>query len=150
MTVERKERVTELDPKGYLKQYRETVARIQSLADHREELRTECDSLKRQSGERVRLDAAVAHLVDTDKEIERQTDRMKLLQQEVSRIILMVTDADRRILLTLVYIEGKSLVETADIMTYSYRQAKRIHRKALHDVAEILAQDAQASRSAAV
>ena len=139
-----------MNPKDYLRQYRETVARIQSLTDHREELRTECDSLKRQSGERVRLDAAVAHLVDTDEEIERQTDRMKLLQQEVSRIILMVTDADRRILLTLVYIEGRSLVETADIMSYSYRQTKRIHREALHDVAGILVQDAHASRSGTV
>ena len=139
-----------MNPKDYLRQYRETVARIQSLTDHREELRTECDSLKRQNGERVRLDAAVAHLVDTDEEIERQTDRMKLLQQEVSRIILMVTDADRRILLTLVYIEGRSLVETADIMSYSYRQVSRIHRNALRDVAEILAQNARACDSGAV
>ena len=139
-----------LNPKDYLKQYRETLARIQSLTNHREKLRTECDSLKRQNGERVRLDAAVAHLVDTDAEIERQTDRMHLLQQEVSRVILMVTDADRRILLTLVYIEGRTLVEAADIMTYSYRQVSRIHHHALHDVAAILDADAHACDSCEV
>ena len=139
-----------LNPKDYLKQYRETLACIQSLADHREELRTECDSLKRQSGERIRLDAAVAHLVDTDEEIERQTDCMKLLQQEVSRIILMVTDADRRILLTLVYIEGKTLRQAASVMNYSYRQVKRIHHHALHDVSVILSRDALCRDSGAV
>lgn len=92
-------------------------------------------------GERVRLDAAVAHLVDIDEEIERQTDRMKLLQQEIIRIILIVADADRRILLTLVYIEGKTLRQAASVMNFSYRQVKRIHHRALYDVAVILSQD---------
>ena len=55
-----------MNPKDYLRQYRETVARIQSLTDHREKLRTECDSLKRQSGERVRLDAAIKFMMEGD------------------------------------------------------------------------------------
>lgn len=107
-----------------------------------EELRAESDYLRPAGGERIRLDAAAADLVDTGEQIGRQTKRMKELQQEVSRIIFTVTAADRRILLTLVYIEGKTLRQAASVMNYSYRQVKRIHRHALRDVATILAQNA--------
>ena len=139
-----------MNPKDYLQQYRDTISRIQSLENHMEELRAESDYLRNAGGERIRLDAAAADLVDTGEQIGRQTQHMKELQQEVSRIILMVTDADRRILLTLVYIEGKTLRQAASVMNYSYRQTKRIHHHALHDVAGILAQDAHTSDSRAV
>jgi len=139
-----------LNPKDYLQQYRDTISCIQSLGNHMEELRAESDYLRTAGGERIRLDAAAADLVDTGEQIGRQTQRMKELQQEVSRIILMLTDADRRILLTLVYIEGKTLRQAASVMNYSYRQVKRIHHHALHDVAIILSQDAHSRDSGAV
>lgn len=130
-----------MNPKDYLRQYRETVARIQSLENHMEELRAESDYLRTSDGERIRLDAAAADLVDTGEQISMQTQRMNELQQEIIRIILMVADADRRILLTLVYIEGKTLRQAASVMNFSYRQVKRIHHRALYDVAVILSQD---------
>lgn len=133
-----------MNPKDYLKQYRESLDRLWALEEHMYDLRAKSESLQTPHGRRINLDAAVANLVDTEQEIACQTERMKQLQQEVSRMILKVADPDQRVLLTLVYIEGKSLVDAADIMTYSYRQAKRIHRHALHDVANILAEDAQA------
>lgn len=139
-----------MNPKEYLSQYQESLLRIQSLNEHLANLQAECESLRNARGERIRLDSAVANLVDTEKQIEQQTEIMKDLQQEVSRVILMIQNCNHRLLLTMVYVQGKTLVDAAVTMNYSYRQAKRMHRAALHDVAGILAQDAHASRSGAV
>ena len=115
-----------MNPKDYLQQYRDTISRIQSLENHMEELRAESDYLRNAGGERIRLDAAAADLVDTGEQIGRQTQHMKELQQEVSRIILMVTDADRRILLTLVYIEGKTLSDHAEMIAFLRENGRKI------------------------
>lgn len=136
-----------MESKDYLKQYRETLSSIQSLENHMEELRAESDYLRTSDGERIRLDAAAADLVDTGEQIGMQTQRMNELQQEIIRVILMVADADRRSLLTLVYIEGKTLRQAASVMNFSYRQVKRIHHHALHDVDVILSQDAHSRYS---
>lgn len=127
-----------MNPKEYLSQYQESLRRIQSLSEHRADLQAECESLRNAKGERVRLDVAVAHLMDTEEEIAKQIDRMKERQQEISSIVQNVRKSDHRVLLTLVYIQGKSLAETSEAMNYSYRQTKRLHRCALHEVAVIL------------
>lgn len=109
------------------------------MNEHRIELRAECETLRHEHG-RLALDRAVANLVDTESQIEEQTERMKALQQEIDSMIRQVPNPIHRSLLTLVYIKGKSLAETADIMNYSYRQATRLHGHALQKIGQILAQ----------
>lgn len=129
-----------MNPKDYLSRYRAAWNAVQSLSRHVQRLQEECDNLRKRNGERVRLDAAVASLMDAKSEIERETERMKLVQQEIISVIERVPSTTNRTLLRLVYIEGLSLVDASEKMGYSYRNITRIHGHALQSVWRILSE----------
>lgn len=139
-----------MNPKEYLMQYRAAMQHMHALSEHISELRAVCEQLRTEDGESIRLDAAVAQLVDTGAEMAQQIAELEKLAAEICDVISRIQRADHRTLLTLVYIDGMTLVEAADAMRYSYRQTTRLHGHALQEASRIIAQNANSGDSSAV
>lgn len=75
----------------------------------------------------AQLDDLEAHVWLDAKLYERQARRVKAL-------ILGVKDPDYRRILQLRYLDWMSFGDIADVIGYSYRQTRRIHRKAVDSI----------------
>ncbi|MBP0987392.1 MAG: sigma-70 family RNA polymerase sigma factor [Oscillospiraceae bacterium] len=129
--------------KEYLQQYGTAMRRTRAISDHLAELRALCEQLRTEDGHRVALDAAVANLVDTERQTAAEVSRLCKLETEIACTIDRMPEPYRTLLYER-YINGKTWEQIAVGMNYSYvHTVHRLHPSALRAVQEILTQSDQ-------
>ena len=129
-----------MDPKHYLKQYRESLDRTNEITGSLSELKAEAKALKDHEGQRVELDAAVAKYVDACEESANELDRLAGLRKNILSVIDKVEDPKMHSVLWRRYISGLTWEQVAVSMNYTYRRTTQLHGDALKIVAKILAE----------
>lgn len=128
-----------MDPKQYLKQYRESIDRTNEISGNLSELKAEAEALKDHEGQRIELDAAVAKYVDACKEAEHELDNLADLRKDIISTIDKVADPKMHSVLWRRYISGLTWEQVAVSMNYTYRRTTQLHGDALQIVGKILA-----------
>lgn len=83
------------------------------------------------SHDNTKMESTILKIVEQEKEIDDEIDRLVDLKAEVRRVIGDVENIDCRLLLELRYLCFRSWEEIAVEMDYSIDNVFRIHRKAL-------------------
>jgi len=73
----------------------------------------------------------LAKIVDLEKEIDADVDRLIEVRDSIKSIIESVEDDRERLLLQYRYLDGRTFEEIAVQMHYSWRQIHRLHSQAL-------------------
>lgn len=126
-----------MTPKEYLQQYGAAMRRIRAISDHLAELRAVAENLRTEDGHRVELDAAVANLVDTERQVSSEVAKLCKLETEIACTIDRMQEPYRTLLYER-YINGKTWEQIAVDMHYSYRGVTKMHGKALQAVKECI------------
>lgn len=129
-----------MNPKDYLKQYRESLDRTRELTQHLNELKAECIQLRDHEGNRKALDDAVAKYMDACESAASELNRLAALRGEINGTIDSVSDAKLRSLLREIYINGKKIVRIAADRDQSYEHICRLHGDALQAVRAVMPQ----------
>ena len=88
------------------------------------------------SHDNTKMESTILKIVEQEREIDDEIDRLVDLKTEVRRVIENVENIDCRLLLELRYLCFRSWEEIAVEMDYSMDNVFRIHRKAL-DMVEV-------------
>ena len=83
------------------------------------------------------MENTVAKIVDLEKEIDGDIDRLVGLKAEIMETINRVDDPISQIILELRYVNGKGWDEIARDIRFDIRTAFRVHGKALKEIEEI-------------
>jgi DNA-directed RNA polymerase specialized sigma subunit len=89
------------------------------------------------SGSQQRMADAVDRCIDMENEINRLIDRLIAVKQDVTGVIEQLNVAEYK-LLHLLYIQGKTFDEIAEIMLRSKSWVATVHGRALANVQHIL------------
>jgi len=73
----------------------------------------------------------LAKIVDLEKEIDADVDRLIAVRDNIKSVIEVVEDDRERLLLQYRYLDGWTFEKIAVEMNYSWRQIHRLHSKAL-------------------
>ena len=76
----------------------------------------------------------LAKIVDLEKEIDADVDRLISIRDNIKAIIEAVDDDRERLLLQYRYLDGWTFEKIAVEMNYSWRQIHRLHSRALTNV----------------
>lgn len=82
-----------------------------------------------------RLPRAVERILEAQQRLEAQVRRCLVLRGEVETAICAVQDERLREILRRRYILGQTLEKAAEAMTYDYRWTKRLHHRAVEQLA---------------
>ena len=123
----------------YLKRYinldREIERKLEEVARLRSKLTrvTEVYSTEPRGGGTIygKTEEILAKIVDMEKEIDADVDRLISIRDNIKAIIEAVEDDRERLLLQYRYLDGRTFEEIAVQMHYSWRQIHRLHSKAL-------------------
>lgn len=108
----------------------ETIA--QSITAHSEGERVQS------SGNPQKMEAAICHCVDLEREIYETVGRLASVQKEVVGVIEQLEDTLQYDILHKRYVQYKSLTEIAIETRYSYQYIVEVHKKAVNKVQEYL------------
>ena len=123
----------------YLKRYinldREIDRKLEEVARLRAKLTrvTEVYTAEPKGGGSIRgkTEGIIAKIVDLEKEIDADVDRLISIRDNIKTIIESVEDDRERLLLQYRYLEGRTFEWIAAEMNYSWRQIHRLHSQAL-------------------
>jgi DNA-directed RNA polymerase specialized sigma subunit len=123
----------------YLKRYinldREIERKLEEVARLRSKLTrvTEVFTTEPKGGGSIRgkTENIIAKIVDLEKEIDADVDRLISIRDNIKAIIEAVEDDREKLLLQYRYLDGRTFEEIAVQMHYSWRQIHRLHSKAL-------------------
>lgn len=123
----------------YLKRYinldREIDRKLEEVARLRSKLTrvTEVFTAEPRGGGSIRgkTENIIAKIVDLEKEIDADVDRLISIRDNIKAIIEAVEDDREKLLLQYRYLDGRTFEEIAVQMHYSWRQIHRLHSKAL-------------------
>lgn len=87
----------------------------------------------------------VARIVDAERALDEEIDRMLALKEEIAAVIGRVPDERMRGLLELRYLNGLSWEEVAERMNYTTRNIYNLHNAALRAVTLLIPRDAAAA-----
>ena len=73
----------------------------------------------------------IAKIVDLEKEIDADVDRLISVRDNIKSVIEAVEDDRERLLLQYRYLDGWTFEKIAVEMNYSWRQIHRLHSRAL-------------------
>ena len=82
----------------------------------------------------------VARIVDAERELDAQIDRMIAMREEIQATIARVSDERMRVLLELRYLNGRTWEDVAEQMNYTTRNIYNLHSAALKAVAPLIAE----------
>jgi len=131
--------VTNRDKIKYLKRYinldREIDRKLEEVARLRSKLTriTQVYSTEPRGGGSIygKTEEIIAKIVDLEKEIDADVDRLVAIRDGIKTIIEAVEDDRERLLLQYRYLDGWTFEKIAVEMNYSWRQIHRLHSKAL-------------------
>ena len=123
----------------YLKRYinldREIERKLEEVARLRAKLTrvTEVFTAEPKGGGSIygKTEEILAKIVDLEKEIDADIDRLVAIRDGIKTIIEAVEDNRERLLLQYRYLDGRTFEEIAVQMNYSWRQIHRLHSQAL-------------------
>lgn len=130
---------TNRDKIKYLKRYinldREIDRKLEEVARLRSKLTrvTEVFTAEPKGGGSIygKTEEILAKIVDMEREIDADVDRLISIRDNIKAIIEAVEDDRERLLLQYRYLDGRTFEEIAVQMHYSWRQIHRLHSKAL-------------------
>ena len=128
--------------KEYLGGYRRHGRRIKRINSEIEEIRSmkmsasamKGDGMPHGSGTKSDLSDYVAKLDSLEEELYQEGVKQVESYKEIDYKISEVNNEDERDVLFYRYIKGKNFWEISQIMDYSERQIRRIHRKAIENI----------------
>jgi RinA family phage transcriptional activator len=131
--------MTNRDKIKYLKRYinldREIERKLEEVARLRSKLArvTEVFTAEPKGGGSIygKTGEILAKIVDLEKEIDADVDRLIEVRDSIKSIIEAVEDDRERLLLQYRYLDGRTFEEIAVQMHYSWRQTHRLHSRAL-------------------
>ena len=134
--------MTNKDKIKYLKRYinldREIERKLEEVARLRSKLTrvTEVYSTEPRGGGSIygKTEEILAKIVDLEKEIDADVDRLVAVRDSIKSIIEAVEDDRERLLLQYRYLDGRTFEEIAVQMHYSWRQIHRLHSRALSNL----------------
>ena len=132
--------------RDYFEQIREIDTRIKIKQEqilHLKEIATRATSVIeacRVSGtyKRSKMANAVEEMVDIERTIERDIERLKRLYNEISGVIVKIDNESYRQVLTLRYLCNKKWEDIAENMHFDPRSVYRIHSKALQEAKRLM------------
>ncbi len=129
--------------KEYLSQYKQLDIEIKTKIEQVEQLREKAMSISHLSGGNSnsssdKIGLTVAKLVDAESELNQKIERLLELKAEIESVIAEVDDPMLKQVLTLRYINGKSLEQMAVILNKSVRHTKRLHKISLKKVENVI------------
>lgn len=123
--------------KEYLSQYRTLNDEINAKLEQKRELFALATSVSPSTthggGGNVsdKVGRTVAKLLDLEREINADIDRLVELRREIEEVIAGVPDERLRTLLELRYVNGLTFEQISQKMNYSFSQIRRFHKKSL-------------------
>ncbi len=131
-----------MNAKEYLSQAMHIDQRINSKLEQVTRLRenaTNCtaalsDMPRPDSPNRQRMEETVCKIVDLEREINADIDRLVDLKAEARKAINAVTDPDQQLILELRYLCYKPWLEIAETIGYSEPTVYRLHGEALKNI----------------
>lgn len=133
-----------MNAKEFLSRYRRIDRQIDRLLERKERLFAKITSAPSQSsggsassGVHDKVGSGTVALIHYEERINAKIDQLTAVQDEIEDVLSHIDD-DHAELLELMYLDGKKLVQAADELHYSYRQACRKHGKALQQVQDVL------------
>jgi seryl-tRNA synthetase len=139
-------RCCNVNAKEYLSQALWLDQRINSKLEHLETLRTLAlrvsanlseEKVSGGNNTRSHMENIVVKIVDLEREINEDIDKLVSLKAEIMEIIDQVDDPVCQMILEMRYINGKTWDEIAADIRFDIRTAFRVHGKALKEVEEI-------------
>lgn len=126
----------------YLKRYvlldKEIDRKLEEVARLRAKLTrvTEVYSTEPRGGGSIygKTEEILAKIVDLEKEIDADIDRLVAIRDGIKTIIEAVEDDRERLLLQYRYLDGWTFEKIAVEMNYSWRQIHRLHSRALSNL----------------
>ena len=123
----------------YLKRYinldREIERKLEEVARLRSKLTriTQVLTAEPRGGGSIygKTEEIIAKIVDLEKEIDADVDRLIAVRDNIKSVIEAVEDDRERLLLQYRYLDGWTFEKIAVEMNYSWRQIHRLHSKAL-------------------
>ena len=132
---------TTQDAKAYLSRYNDIGRDILALLDERQKtedillrLSPNLHAERVQGGPLPSPGAAIDKLVDLNREIEQQTERLRAARQEIAACIESIEDPRYRMVLKFKYMDGLSNTGIADRTGYDERHVRRLHHAALAEL----------------
>lgn len=131
--------MTTEEVKEYLSSYRNCLIEIRRLQQEQEEIRsiaTSCGGAVGGGGNEVsdKVGKLAGRLADLDSIIVAEMDKAITRRGEVKNTISQIEDELLRLILEYKYINGMSLGLISTKINYSYKQTKRLHKKALEKI----------------
>lgn len=133
------QRVTSKEKKQYLGQYLTLEAQINRMIAERDgwmalavSVSPVLSDMPHLGGVSDRVLDAVQHVADIDAELDREIDRKVNLRREIESCIIGIPDDKLRDVLRNIYIDGKTIEETAERIGYSARHTRRLHALAVN------------------
>ena len=121
--------------KRYINLDREIDRKLEEVARLRSKLTrvTEVFTAEPRGGGSIygKTEEILAKIVDLEKEIDADVDRLIAVRDNIKSVIEVVEDDRERLLLQYRYLDGRTFEEIAVQMHYSWRQIHRLHSKAL-------------------
>ena len=126
----------------YLKRYinldREIERKLEEVARLRSKLTriTQVLTAEPQGGGSIygKTEEILAKIVDLEKEIDADVDRLVAIRDGIKTMIEAVEDDRERLLLQYRYLDGWTFEKIAVEMNYSWRQIHRLHSRALSNL----------------
>jgi len=131
--------MTNKDKIKYLKRYinldREIERKLEEVSRLRSKLTriTQVLTAEPRGGGSIygKTEEIIAKIVDLEKEIDADVDRLVAIRDGIKTMIEAVEDDRERLLLQYRYLDGWTFEKIAVEMNYSWRQIHRLHSKAL-------------------
>ena len=121
-------------------------SRLRRLSDLRQLAGQVTSSLGREpvsgSADMHKLDGTIAKIVDMEREINEDIDRLVDAKREAMAVIRQVEHPDQQLVLELRYLDFKSWPSIAEEMELSPRWVQTLHERALAAVENIFSQKA--------
>ncbi len=111
----------------------EEISRLRSLAMRTTQV-LEKDKVFVQSSAGDRMAAIVDKIVDLEREVDQEIDKLQEIRRRVQAAIDAVPNGSQRSVLTLRYIHGLKFEEIAVKLTYHYRWVFELHGRGLRAV----------------
>lgn len=140
--------MTAAEAKEELKSYRRISRRIDRLLERKNRLFEQLTSAPGQTAgtsppsgnAHDRIGEGTVALIHYEERINAKIDELVKAQERIENVLSRM-DGTQAELLELMYLDGKKLEEAAMVIRYSYRQACRLHGKALLAAAEFFQKD---------
>ena len=129
--------------KQYLNQVRNLDKRVNAKLDELSSLRALTEKVTASYSEKVQASTSdtftsnVAKIVDLEKEIDAEIDRLIRLRERITKEIDSMPSNTYSALLSSRYLEGKTWEDVAEMLHYDERQIFRIHENALKEFRRI-------------